>query len=109
MSLASARRRPPPATPGGGDRAVAPGHARGALRVRIPPAHVPIYLAAQERSSVGAHPLDGSSLDRAVQAVMLVAVDLRVYPMFALLFGYGLVLSTRRQQLGGALCGEISR
>lgn len=72
-------------------------------------ANVPIYLAAQERSSVGAHPLDGSSLDRAVQAVMLVAVDLRVYPMFALLFGYGLVLSTRRQQLGGATEREARR
>ena len=34
------------------------------------------------------HPADGSALDRALRAVLSVAVEGRIYPMFALLLGY---------------------
>ena len=43
------------------------------------------------------HPRDGSSLDAIVQAVIITTVDMRVYPMFAFLFGYGMVQLFRRQ------------
>lgn len=53
------------------------------------------YLWGHEGSIGSAHPADGSALDKALQAVMAVAVDGRIYPMFALLFGYGMVQLAR--------------
>src|SRR5699024_4550612 len=40
--------------------------------------------------------------DRIVQGLLIVTVDLRVYPMFAMLFGYGMVMILRSQLAKGA-------
>jgi hypothetical protein len=51
----------------------------------------------QEPGSVG-HPSDeDSALDRAAQLLIMTCIDSRVYPMFACLFGYGMVQMFRRQ------------
>lgn len=59
------------------------------------------YLYAAP-STGGSHPAPESLADRIVQGLLIVAVDLRVYPMFAVLFGYGLVMILRSQQGKGA-------
>src|SRR5699024_6338778 len=57
----------------------------------------------------GPHPLDGSTADSVAQAILLVGVDLRVYPMFALLFGYGLVMIMRSRTARGASEAQARR
>jgi uncharacterized protein len=72
-------------------RILAPDLARGAMLLLIAVANTPWYLWGRELRVSTIHPPGGSALDRAVQVVALVGVDFRVYPMFAFLFGYGLV------------------
>ena len=79
-------------------RALAPDLARGAMLAVIALAH----------SQVLAHPFlgpalaPGSALDTAVQVLLTLFVDSRGYPMFAALFGYGMVqiLRSREPLLG---------
>src|SRR5690606_8674739 len=85
-----------------GERALAPDLARGAMLLLIALANTPFYLWGREYGSVGFHPTDGSVLDRVVQAVIITGVDLRVCPMFAFLFGYGMVQVLARQRAAGA-------
>lgn len=84
------------------ERALAPDLARGFMLLLIAVANTPWYLwgRAAERSSV--HPPGGSLLDQLTQGVIITAVDLRVYPMFAFLFGYGIMQLYRRQLASGA-------
>lgn len=64
-------------------------------------ANTPFYLFGRAHSDAGMHPVDGTIIDKVVQAFMITAVDLRVYTMFAFLFGYGLMMMYRRQQERG--------
>ena len=64
-------------------------------------ANTPFYLFGREHSDAGMQPLDGSVVDKIVQVFMITAVDMRVYTMFAFLFGYGLMMMYRRQQERG--------
>ena len=64
-------------------------------------ANTPWYLYASEIGTSGVHPRDGSTLDSVVQFVIITTVDFRVYPMFAFLFGYGMVQLFRRQTDAG--------
>lgn len=84
------------------ERAPGPDLARGFMLVLIVLANTAWYLWALEPGSTIIHPVEGSALDRFVQAVLIIAVDMRVYPMFAFLFGYGLVQIYRRQTDAGA-------
>ncbi|GAA1747408.1 DUF418 domain-containing protein [Streptomonospora arabica] len=84
------------------ERAPAPDLARGFMLLLIALANTPLYLYGSRQSPLGTHPVDGSAADRAVQFVMILAVDGRVYPMFACLFGYGLVRIYDRQRAAGA-------
>ncbi|MBE1878584.1 DUF418 domain-containing protein [Myceligenerans sp. TRM 65318] len=59
------------------------------------------YLWGREHAVGSGHPVDGSPLDRATDVVLIVAVDMRVYPMFAFLFGYGMVQLYSRQVTAG--------
>ena len=59
-------------------------------------ANTPWYLYDSSTSPSSVHATDGSTLDRAVQFVIITAVDSRVYPMFAFLFGYGIVQMYQR-------------
>ncbi|SDE69219.1 DUF418 domain-containing protein [Auraticoccus monumenti] len=91
----------PPAREAGG-RSLAPDLARGVMLLLIALANTPWYLYGSPTGIASVHPTDGTLLDRAVQAVVIIAVDSRVYPMFAFLFGYGIVQSHRSQLAAGA-------
>lgn len=84
------------------ERAPGPDLARGFMLVLIALANTAWYLWAAEPGTTSIHPAEGSALDRIVQAVLITTVDMRVYPMFAFLFGYGLVQIYRRQTAAGA-------
>lgn len=93
---------PQPVGPlGTAERAPAPDLARGAMLLLIALANTPFYLYGRAHSEAGFHPVDGSPVDRVVQAALIIGVDMRVYPMFAFLFGYGLAVIRRRQAEAG--------
>ncbi|MEY9213589.1 DUF418 domain-containing protein [Thermobifida halotolerans] len=85
-----------------GERALAPDLARGFMLLLIALANTVWYLWAVDSSGLVAHPLDGSAADRIVQGVLITVVDGRTYPMFAFLFGYGMVQMWNRQRAAGA-------
>lgn len=83
------------------ERTLAPDLARGAMLLLIVVANTPWYLWGRERSGVNVHPDGGTWLDQVTQAFIITAVDSRVYPMFAFLFGYGIVQLFQRQAASG--------
>ncbi len=91
------------------ERALAPDLARGAMLLLIVLANTPYYLWGLDHGMVFGHPTSGSAADRVVQAVMMVTVDLRTYPMFAFLFGYGIVQLAGRQHAAGTPEREVRR
>lgn len=90
-----------PGPTGSTERMPGPDLARGVMLLLIVLANTTYYLYGRTSSPAGAQPLDGSLADRIVQTLLIITVDLRVYPMFAFLFGYGLVLIFRSRQRGG--------
>lgn len=72
-------------------------------------ANTPWYLYGQATGLTSIHPSTGSGLDRFIQAVLIVAVDARIYPMFAFLFGYGIVQLYRRQIEAGVADPDARR
>lgn len=80
-----------PDPPPGASRALAPDLARGAMLLLIAVANVPWYLWGSTPADTTVHPAHDVGLDRAVSVATIVFVDGRVYPMFAFLFGYGMV------------------
>ncbi|WP_336669908.1 DUF418 domain-containing protein [Tsukamurella sp. USMM236] len=83
-----------------GRRSIAPDLARGVMLVLIAVANVPYFLWGRP-TGTGAHSADGSVADRVVQTVAITGIDSRVYPMFAFLFGYGIVQLYTRQLAAG--------
>lgn len=83
-------------------RAIAPDLARGAMLLLIAVANAPVYLWDETAGVTNAHPIDASLADRIVQSIAIIAIDSRTYPMFAFLFGYGIVQLYRRQLEAGA-------
>jgi uncharacterized protein len=81
-------------------RALAPDLARGGMLLLIALANVHIYVWARPVGLRG-YPADLTGVDRAVALVQMTLVDGRAYPMFGLLFGYGIVqLAWRRSAVG---------
>ena len=109
MTTDHARSPAPPGTAGPTGRIPGPDLARGIMLLLIVLANTPYYLYGRLHGGMGAHPVDGSVADRIVQAVLITTVDLRVYPMFAFLFGYGLVMILRRQRRAGLSDDEARR
>jgi uncharacterized protein len=104
---------PSPADPGAvptRDRALAPDLARGGMLLLIALANVHVYVYARS-IGVRGYPQDLSPVERVVAVVQLTLVDGRAYPLFALLFGYGIwQLTARRVAVGpgteaGGACG----
>lgn len=89
------------------DRVLAPDLARGAMLLLIVLANTPWYLYGSRAGTVSLHPQDGSVLDRVVQVAIITAVDQRVYPMFAFLFGYGIIQLHRRGILAGSSDAQV--
>lgn len=83
------------------ERALAPDLARGVMLAFIALANSVLYLYGREYG-IRQHIVDGgNSADRAVSALLVVFVDGRAYPLFAALFGYGMVQIVRRQTGAG--------
>lgn len=59
------------------------------------------HLWNAERGADGWHPVDGSAADSAVQFAMIVGLDMRINPLFAFLFGYGMMWIYQRQMAAG--------
>ncbi|RBQ19677.1 hypothetical protein DP939_13165 [Spongiactinospora rosea] len=98
---------PPQAVPVG-RRALAPDLARGVMLLLIAVAHAHMYLAGHPSGFRG-YTLDGGLLDRLVAGVQILLVDGRALPMFAALFGYGLVRLADRQLAAGRDWREVRR
>lgn len=84
------------------ERSPAPDLARGVMLLLIVLSNTGFHLWAAEHGPTGWHPVGGTALDSVVQFAMITALDLRVYPMFAFLFGYGMMQLFRRQIVAGA-------
>ena len=84
-----------------GERAVAPDLARGWMLLLIVMSNTGFHLWAAEHGASGWHPVDGSFADRVTQFLMITMVDLRIYPLFAFLFGYGMMQLFARQTAAG--------
>ena len=83
------------------ERALAPDLARGFMLLMIVLANTPWYLYGRTAGLASVHPDEGSLLDRVTPLLIITFVDSRVYPMFAFLFGYGMVQLFGRQVAGG--------
>ena len=102
QSRPTATLTPTPSALSTDSRALAPDLARGFMLLLIALANTPWYLYGSPTSSSSIHPTDGTTLDSVVQFVIITAVDSRVYPMFAFLFGYGIVQMYQRSRDRGA-------
>ncbi|MEU1816584.1 DUF418 domain-containing protein [Streptomyces roseifaciens] len=105
-TTAEAHSSPAPASRRGGvrsaERALAPDVARGIMLLFIVLSNTAFHLWRSAYGPSGWQPVTGGWLDRAVQFAMITALDLRVYPLFAFLFGYGMMQLFLRLTAGGA-------
>ena len=83
------------------ERSPAPDLARGFMLLLIAIANTPYYLWGSEMGAGASHPVDGSAVDKVADFLIIVLVDLRTYPMFAFLFGYGMMQLYNRQVASG--------
>jgi uncharacterized membrane protein YeiB len=90
------------------ERALAPDLARGVMLALIAVANAALYLHDRP-AGVRGHVRDGSALDRAWVLLQMTVVDGRAYPMFAALFGYGMVQLANRQLALGATPARVRR
>src|SRR4051794_9006700 len=94
------------------DRALAPDLARGPMLLLIALANVHLYLHGHALG-VRSYPAAQGGVDRVVTGLQLVLVDGRAYPLFGLLFGYGIgQLAARRRSAGTpvpAIVGLVRR
>lgn len=84
-----------------GERALAPDLARGLMLLFIVLSNTAFHLTAARHGPSGWQPVDGGWLDHAVQFTMITVLDLRIYPLFAFLFGYGMMRLFLRQTAAG--------
>ncbi|WP_328471371.1 DUF418 domain-containing protein [Actinoplanes sp. NBC_00393] len=98
MSIEAPTRLPGATAPA--ERALGPDLARGFMLLFIALANTHYFLPGA--SVRGGYPQDGSGLDAAVIWLLSTFVDGRAFPMFGLLFGYGVAQIVRRQQDRGA-------
>jgi uncharacterized protein len=87
---------PGPTTPAA--RALGPDLARGFMLLFIALANTHYFLRGPV---LGGYPQDGSAVDSAVTWLLSTFVDGRAFPMFGLLFGYGVARIASRQQARG--------
>jgi uncharacterized protein len=81
-------------------RSLAPDLARGAMLLLIALANADLYLHGRALGVRG-YPIPDSIHDRLVVLLQMTFVDGRAYPMFAALFGYGIVQLLHRQTSSG--------
>ncbi len=81
------------------ERALGPDLARGFMLLFIALANSHYFVNGP--SIFGGFPTDGSAVDRAVGFLIATFVDGRSFPMFGVLFGYGVAQIVRRQREAG--------
>lgn len=86
-------------------RALAPDLARGGMLLLIALANVHLWVYGHSLGPRG-YPLDVGGVDRAVALLQMTFVDGRAYPLFGLLFGYGIGQLTRRRAAGGEAAAD---
>jgi uncharacterized membrane protein YeiB len=89
------------------ERALGPDLARGFMLLFIALANSHYFVYGS--GIFGGFPTDGSALDRAVGFVIATFVDGRAFPMFGVLFGYGVAQIVRRQREAGKEWWPIRR
>lgn len=89
------------------ERSPAPDLARGFMLLLIAIANTPYYLWGREMSF--GHPADGSAVDMVTDFLIITLVDMRTYPMFAFLFGYGMMQLYNRQVSSGTPEAAVRR
>lgn len=96
-----ARRQPArgPAQPG--ERAIAPDLARGLMLLLIVVSNTMFFLWAATYDGASQHPVARGLPDAIAQFLMIVTLDMRIYPLFAFLFGYGMMQVFLRQTAAG--------
>ena len=99
---------PPDRQPQPRQRFLAPDLARGVMLAMIALANVMIYLHGRPYG-LRQHVLTGNTFDQVVSAGIGLFVDARAYPLFAALFGYGIVQMIRSRQARGMVEDEIRR
>jgi len=82
-------------TPGTTDRQLAPDVARGLCLAFIAIANVMLYLHGRPYG-LRQHILEHTAGDQIVAFITVAAVDARIYPLFAVLLGYGIALQASR-------------
>ncbi len=82
------------------DRALPPDIARGLVLLGIAVANVPFFLYGRELGLL-VKPVTDATADPWVNALVATLADNRSYPLFALLFGYGLTQLLTREQARG--------
>jgi uncharacterized membrane protein YeiB len=90
-------------------RSLAPDLARGAMLLLIALANVPLYLYGNGTFGTGIWVRGHPALDQAVLFGLTVLVRGRAYPMFAFLFGYGIVQLLRRLTSTGVDEATVAR
>ena len=94
---------PPPSTlapTARADRALAPDVARGLVLLGIAVANVPFFLYGRELGLLF-KPVTDAAADPWVNALVATLADNRSYPLFALLFGYGMTQILTREHARG--------
>jgi len=89
-------------------RSLAPDLARGTMLLFIALAHAHMFLLHTETGYRG-YSVDGGPIDRLVAGVQVLFVDGRALPMFAALFGYGVVQMMNRRAEAGASWPTVRR
>jgi len=96
MTTGTRTRLPGPTAPAA--RALGPDLARGFMLLFIALANTHYFLRGPV---LGGYPRDGSAVDSAVTWLLSTFVDGRAFPMFGLLFGYGVARIASRQEARG--------
>jgi uncharacterized protein len=89
-------------------RALAPDVARGAMLLLIALANVHLYLHDRPLG-VRLYPANLAGVDRVVAGLQLALVDGRAYPLFGVLFGYGIGQLATRRAAAGTPAPEVVR
>ena len=89
-------------------RALAPDVARGLVLLGIAVANVPFFLYGRELGIL-LKPVTDAAADPWVNALVATLADNRSYPLFALLFGYGLTQLLTREHARGTEWPEARR
>lgn len=84
----------------GAERAPAPDLARGVMLLLIVVSNTGFHLFASAFGPDG-HPVGGSVADRVVRFAVILTLDMKVYPLFSFLLGYGMMQLFLRQTAAG--------